>query len=241
MVLVQTNEQGDPAVTNYVEGFTAPVKLDFRTSALVVVDMQNASGSRAYGLGKWLDERGELGSADYRFDRIDTLLIPRIGELLAAFRALHAPVIHLTVGSERPDYSDAPRHMRAFFEATNNHQGTIEHEIVDALRPIAGEPVFNKVTMGGFASTGLGAHLASRNIREIIVTGVSTNNCVGMTGQEAADRGVSVVLASDATGTCSDRMQSAYEDTFRRLWGRVATTAEIIAEVTASAGIETAA
>ena len=222
-------------MANYVEGFTAPVKLDYRTSALVVVDMQNASGSRTHGLGKWLDARGELASAAYRFDRIDELLIPRIGQLLTAFRALGAPVIHLTVGSERSDYSDAPRHMRPFFEATNNHQGTVEHEIVEALRPVAGEAVFNKVTMGGFASTGLGAHLTSRGVREIIVTGVSTNNCVGMTGQEAADRGFGVVLASDATGTCSDRMQLAYEDTFRRLWGRVATTDEVIAEVTASA------
>jgi len=85
--------------------------------------------------------------------------------------------------------------------------------------------------MGAFSSTGIGAHLTSKGIREIIVTGVSTNNCVGMTGQEAADRGFGVVLASDASGTCSDLMQDAYENTFRRLWGRVATTAEIIAEI----------
>lgn len=217
---------------NYVEGFTAPVTLNVKTSALVVVDMQNASGSRLHGLGKWLDARGQLESAAYRFDRIDALLIPNIGKLLAAFRAASAPVIHLTVGSERPDYSDAPRHMRPFFEATNNHAGTLEHEIVGPLQPLAGEPVFNKVTMGGFASTGLGAYLASRGIGEIIVTGVSTNNCVGMTGMEATDRGLGVVLVSDATGTCSERMQSAFEDTFRRLWGRVASTDEVIAEVT---------
>ena len=82
---------------------------------------------------------------------------------------------------------------------------------------------------------GLQERIQFSGVREIIVTGVSTNNCVGMTGQEAADRGFGVVLASDATGTCSDRMQLAYEDTFRRLWGRVATTDEVIAEVTASA------
>ena len=228
-------------MSNYVEGFTAPVKLSARSTALVVVDMQNASGSRAHGLGKWLDSHGELDSAAYRFDRIDALLIPNIGKLLMAFRSARAHVVHLTVGSERADYSDAPRHMRPFFEATNNHAGTIEHEIVAPLRPMPGEPVFNKVTMGGFASTGLGAHLTSQRITEIIVTGVSTNNCVGMTGMEASDRGFGVVLASDASGTCSDRMQSAYEDTFRRLWGRVATTDEIIAEIMGTAMLSTAA
>lgn len=222
-------------MSNYVEGFTAPVKIDSRTSALVVVDMQYASGSRDYGLGKLLNEQGRLESAEYRFDRINSLLIPNIGRLLTAFRSTGAHIVHLTVGSERPDYSDAPRHMRPFFEATNNHSGTREHEIVDALKPMPGEPVFNKVTMGGFASTGIAMHLTSEGIREIIVTGVSTNNCVGMTGMEAADRGFGVVLASDASGTCSDRMQTAYEDTFRRLWGRVATTDEIIADIELSA------
>ena len=73
-------------MSNYFEGFTAPVVLNARTSALVVVDMQYASGSRFHGLGKLLSDQGWLKSADYRFDRIDTLLIPNIGKLLAAFR-----------------------------------------------------------------------------------------------------------------------------------------------------------
>ena len=218
-------------MSSYVEGFTAPVAMSARTTALVVVDMQYASGSREHGLGALLASQGTLDSAAYRFDRIDALLIPNIGKMLAAFRANGTHIVHVTVGSERPDYSDAPRHMLPFFTATNNHTGTREHEIVDVLKPLPGEPVFNKVTMGAFSSTGIGAHLTSKGIREIIVTGVSTNNCVGMTGQEAADRGFGVVLASDASGTCSDLMQDAYENTFRRLWGRVATTAEIIAEI----------
>jgi len=222
-------------MTTYLEEFTAPFALNARTSALVIVDMQYASGSRFHGLGKLLESQGRLASADYRFDRIDKLLLPNIAKLLAAFRAAKTHIVHLTVGSERPDYSDVPRHMLPFVKATNNHAGTKEHEIVEALKPLPGEPVFNKVTMGGFASTGLGAHLTSKGISEIIVTGVSTNNCVGMTGMEAADRGLGVVLASDGSGTCSDRMQLAYEDTFRRLWGRVMTSDEIIAEIKNSA------
>ena len=222
-------------MSGYVEGFTAPVTLNARTTALVVVDMQYASGSREHGLGRLLDQQGQLDSAAYRFDRIDALLIPNIGKMLASFRANDTHIVPVTVGCELADYSDAPRHMRPFFEATTNHAGTREHEIVDPLKPLRGEPVFNKVTMGAFASTGIGTHLTSRGIREIIVTGVSTNNCVGMTGMEAADRGFGVVLASDASGTCSDLMQNAFQDTFRRLWGRVASTDEIIAEIELSA------
>ncbi len=42
-----------------------------------------------------------------------------------------------------------------------------------------------------------------------------------------------MVLVSDATGTCSDRMQQAYEEMFLRLWGRVLSTSETIAEIKA--------
>ena len=218
----------------FVDDFTAPVVLSVRTSALVVIDMQNASGSRHHGLGLRLQSQGRMESAAYRFNRIETLLVPNIQRLLAAFRAADAAVIYVTVGSMMSDYSDAPRHMRPFFEGTNNYLGTKEHEIVDGLRPLPHEPVFNKVTMGAFASTGLGAYLATRGLSEIVVTGVSTNNCVGMTGMEAADRGLGVVLASDGSGTDNEPMQRAYEDTFRRLWGRVSTTDEIIAEIAAN-------
>ena len=220
----------------FVDSFTAPVVLSARTSALVVIDMQYASGSAHHGLGRVLQSQGRIESAAYRFGRIETVLIPNIQRLLVAFRAADAAVIHVTVGSMVPDFSDAPRHMRAFFEATNNHEGTREHEIVDGLRPMPHEPVFNKVTMGAFSSTGLGAYLTTRGLSEIVVTGVSTNNCVGMTGMEAADRGFGVVLASDGSGTDTEQMQKAYEDTFRRLWGRVSTCDEIIAEISATAG-----
>ena len=54
-----------------------------------------------------------------------------------------------------------------------------------------------------------------------------------MTAMEAADKGYGVVLVSDATGTCSDRMQQAYEEMFLRLWGRVLSTSETIAEIKA--------
>jgi nicotinamidase-related amidase len=121
--------------------------------------------------------------------------------------------------------------MRDWLIATNNTVGQREHEIVDEIKPLSGDLVLNKNTMGAFGSTGIDAHLRSMGIRNVVVTGVSTNNCVGMTAQEASDRQYGVVMVSDATGTCSDEMQEATLKTFRRLWGRVATTAEVIAEL----------
>ncbi|MBT8448032.1 MAG: cysteine hydrolase [Gammaproteobacteria bacterium] len=215
----------------YVEDFTREFRLTAATTALVVVDMQYASGSREHGLGALLARQGRLADAAYRFDRIDQLIIPNTRKLLAAFRGAGAPVVYVTLGPTQPDYSDAPIHMRKWFEATNNHAGNREHEIVDALRPEAGELVVNKTTIGAFGSTAIDSALKAKGISEIVVTGVSTNNCVGMTAMEAADRQYGVVLVADATGTCSDEMQDATLASFRRLWGRVMSTDEVIEEL----------
>ena len=79
-----------------------------------------------------------------------------------------------------------------------------QHEIVDALRPQAGDTVLNKTTMGAFASTGIDARLRALGVSTVLVVGVSTNNCVAMTAMEAADRQYGMVIVSDATGTDND-------------------------------------
>lgn len=219
----------------YIEAFTRKVAIDPRTTALVPVDLQYASGSREHGLGALLARQGRLGEAEYRFRRIEELVIPNTSRLLDSWRGAQARVIYVTLGCELPDFSDAPPSTRAFFQATNNTVGTHEHEIVDEIKPRAGELVINKRTQGAFASSGIETVLRSLGIETIVVTGVSTNNCVETTAREASDRGFGVVIVSDATGTCSEEMQSATLKGFSRLWGRVASTNEVIAELRGTA------
>jgi nicotinamidase-related amidase len=222
-------------MSTYVSEFTHTFDLSPATTALLVVDMQNATGNPEMGLGRMLRAQGRLDEAAYRFNRIATVIVPNVQRLLAAFRRLQAPVFFITYGGETADCSDVPRHIRGIVQATRNHVGQPEHDIMDALKPLPGEPVLNKVTMGAFASTGIEARLRALGVSEVVVTGVSTNNCVGMTAMEASDRAFGAVLVSDATGTCSDRMQMNFEEHFTRLWGRVLTAEQVIAELKAHA------
>jgi len=222
------------AEPTYIDDFTRSFALSPANTALVIVDVQYASGSRHHGLGKLLAAQGRLADAEYRFARIERLVVPNSKRLAEAFRALGARVIYVTYGSHLPDFSDAPIHLKTWMRAIDNRVGTREHEIVDEIKPLPGELVLNKTTMGAFASTGIDAHLRGMGIENIVVTGVSTNNCVSMTAMEACDRQFGVVVVADATGTCSDEMQDATLKTFRRLWGRVLTTGEVIAELEAS-------
>lgn len=218
---------------SYVDMFTRTVGIRPANTALIPVDLQYASGSRDHGLGALLAREGRLAEASYRFDRIDEFVVPNTKRLLDAFRANGARVIYVTLGCELPDFADAPPSTRAFFEATNNTVGAREHEIVDAIKPEPGELVINKRTQGAFASSGIEAVLRALGVETIVVTGVSTNNCVETTAREASDRGFGVVMVSDATGTCSEEMQDMTLRGFARLWGRVASTEEVIAELEA--------
>ncbi len=218
-------------MSGYVNEYALKFSLAPASTALLVIDMQNATGSLEHGLAKKLRAEGRLEEAHYRFARINDLVVPNTQKLLAAFRRLGAPVIYVTYGSEQPDYADVARHIRPFVTATSNRLGNPEHDIVDALKPRPGEPVLNKTTMGAFASTGIDSRLRAMGVTEVVCAGVSTNNCVGMTAMEAADKGYGVVLVSDATGTCSDRMQQAFEEMFLRLWGRVLTTSVAVDEL----------
>lgn len=222
---------------DYINQFSHPFSLNPKTTALVVVDMQYATGSREYGLGKMLEDQGRSEEAAYRFGRIDEYVLPNTIRLLDAFRGADARVVYLTYGAELPDCSDVPHHIRSLVQATNNIEGQKEHQIIDVIKPKAGEVVLNKVTMGAFGSTGLESRLRAMGVSEIVTVGVSTNNCVGMTAMEASDRGFGVVLVSDATGTCDDEAQEAFETMFLRLWGRVVPTAEVIDELTDRAAL----
>ena len=212
--------------------FTRPVSIDAGDTALVVIDMQYASGSREPRPGRPSGAPGHAGRRRVPLPRIESLIIPNTQRLLAAWRAAGAPVIYLTVGARKADLSDAPAHLKEFFRICNNHAGSFENGIVEALEPMPGETIVAKNTMGAFASAPLGEVFDRLGVKTAVYVGVSTNNCVDTTAREAADRGYGSILVSDATGTCSDRMQDVTLESFQRLWGRVVTTEEAIGELT---------
>ena len=215
----------------FVDAFSQTFSIDAGETALIVVDMQNATGNRAMGLGKLLAGKGESDQAAHRFDRIEQLLVPNIQRLQAAFRRAGADIIYITYGANSPDASDAPPHMAPIIRATNNILGQPEHDIVDGLQPLPGELVLNKTTQGAFRSTGLDSTLRAKGIRTVVTVGVSTNNCVAMTSMEACDHQYQVVVVSDGTGTDSEDMQQATLTMLRRLWARVLTTDEVLTEL----------
>ncbi len=131
--------------------------------------------------------------------------------LLAAWRSAGLAVIHTREG-HRPDLSDLPpaKHARGRSAVRIGDQGPMGrilvrgeagHDIIPELAPAPGEPVIDKPGKGAFFATDLQAILASRGIRQLIVTGVTTEVCVSTTVREANDRGYDCLVLADCTAS----------------------------------------
>ncbi len=220
---------------DYIRAFMTERAVDVARAALVVVDMQHATGHREGALGRRMIREGS-NVTNYRFDRIENKVVPNTKRLLSAFRKHGAEVLYLTVGSARRDIADAPPHMAKLFRDLDNYEGSREHEIIDELKPEPGESVLNKTSIGAFASTGIDHLLRSLGKDQLYMTGVSTNMCVETTAREAADRGYLVTLVEDACGATREELHEGTMINFQRLFGRVVMTDQALAELAESAG-----
>lgn len=231
-----TRESKPPEVdgaNDYVAIYTPETELDPATVCLVVTDIQYATGTRTTGLGKVLAAQGKLGDAEYRYSRIENFVIPNTKRLIDFFRANEMRLVYLTYGSEVSDYSDLPNHVRELCRSTNNRVGEREHEIVDEVKPLPNERVFNKIGASAFNSTAIDLVLHVYGVDTLLFTGVSTNMCVEGTLRDAADRNFRCFLVEDACGADSPAMHEASLTVTQRLFGEIISTETVIEKLEA--------
>jgi nicotinamidase-related amidase len=218
------------APADYIRAYMTERTIDLSRAALVMIDMQYATGSRQGALARKLQAEGSR-VGDYRFARIEQQVLPNTLRLRTHFSQLNRPVLHVTIGAAHADALDAPLHMRRLFTEFRNFVGSREHEILDELKPLPGEHVLRKTTIGAFASTNIDSLLRALGCEQLYLTGVSTNMCVETTAREAADRGYGVTLVEDACGTTHEDLHQVTMRNFQRLFGRVRSCDEALAEL----------
>ena len=213
---------------------TLRFELEPRTTALAIVDMQYASACRRTGFGRWLAEAGREQEGAYRFDRIERLVVPNIARLLAFFRERELARVFVRLGARLEGCGDLIPHLRQLEASFGNVLGQREYEFLDELAPRANEPVVEKLSASAFTSSNIDSLLRNLGVESIVFTGVSTSQCVDLTARDAADRGYRSLIVEDAVAEDRPDYHEWTLEQFRRLFGRVARTEELLAERTAT-------
>ena len=185
------------------------MNLALEHTALLVIDMQR-------------DFCAPGGYADHAGLDIERLRAPiePIRQLLHAARQRGLFIVHTREG-HRSDLSDLPDTKRRRAQASNAPigsagpmgrlmvRGEYGNDLIDELQPEPGEPVIGKPGYSAFAHTDLELLLHNRGIRQLILTGVTTEVCVSSTLRQAVDLGFACLTVADACGSAYPTLHAA--------------------------------
>jgi nicotinamidase-related amidase len=159
--------------------------------------------------------------------------------LIAAARAIAAPVLYTTIAFDEADVNGACAWLRKAPGLGVLREGSELVEIDPRLPREPGDPLVVKRGASAFFGTSLAATLVALGVDTVIVTGAVTSGCVRATAVDAVQSGFPVLVPREAVG---DRAQGPHEANLfdiQAKYGDVLPVAEVLAYLSSLTPTET--
>ncbi|MBI4207294.1 MAG: isochorismatase family protein [Betaproteobacteria bacterium] len=185
--------------------------LELKTSALLVIDMQNA----------FVHEKGTLGVSGVNTRRL-AAVVPAMKALIERCQAAGMPVIWTVQEHFEKDAVRAKKKIAAHTakrKQVSALAGSWDAAIIDELKELAAaDPslVVHKHRFGAFYATRLEQLLRMLGTQTLFITGTTTNACVETTVREAYLRDYDVVAVTD----CISGVNEEWEQTALKVWNQ---------------------
>ena len=197
-------------------------------SALLFVDVQNFCAHRQGGEFTGLSDEEMTANYGYYFNRIETLTLPNMQKLQAAFREAGIEVMYTTIESLTKDGRD----RSLDYKITGFHvpKGSWDGKVIDEIAPGDDEIVLPKSSSSVFISTHIDYVLRNLGVKQLVISGLITDQCVESAVRDACDLNYLVTLVPDACATYTQDRHDRALDEIKGYCRQVDTDA-LIAEV----------
>ena len=172
-------------------------------SALLFIDVQNYNALPEGGEYKDMGLNPEQARQKhaYFFDRLEQTVIPNMQRLQSACREARAEVLYTVIESLTKDGRD--RSLDYKISGFNVPKDSWDAQVLHAVRPLDDEIVFPKTSSSVFISTNIHYILGNLGVKQLIMVGFLTDQCVSSAVRDACDLGYLVTLVPDACATYS--------------------------------------
>ena len=208
---------------------TRNIPLHLPESALLFIDVQNFSAHRSGAEFDGLSDAAFQAEFGWFFEQMKTHVIPNMQRLQAGFRKAGGEVLYTTIENLTKDGRD--RSLDYKITGFNVPKGSWDGKVIDQLEPGDDEIIFPKSSSSVFVSTHIDYVLRNLGVKQLVINGIVTDQCVEGAIRDACDLGYLVTQVTDACHTYS---QERHDNSLRTIHGycRQLKTDELLFELT---------
>lgn len=207
----------------YYQGAEEPedIVLDPASTALLVIDIQNT----------YLEESDEVLEAQRWkpfYERMNNTVIPSTARLIEDARNRGVEVIFARIACLKDDGRDRSlSQKKPGFNYLLLPKDRPDSQVVAELEPKGDEITVLKTTDSALTGTNLRLLLHNMGIRDVVVAGIFTDQCVSSTVRSLADESFGVVVVEDACAAATEALHQHELEIINMIYCHVVSSEEL--------------